>query len=94
MEIYLFTSNTDWKDYGTSQTDILDEIIASVHLFLRMYQHPSGADLQCVLSAIAVTLLRMMRFSWRVGDYLVRKRRARRRASSDPWKDQLLAVAR
>lgn len=51
VEIYLFTSNTDWKDYEHTQADILDEIIASVHLFsLRMYQHPSGADLQCVLS--------------------------------------------
>ena len=47
VEIYLFTSNTDWKDYEHTQADILDEIIASVHLFsLRMYQRPSGADLQ------------------------------------------------
>lgn len=47
VEIYLFTSNTDWKDYEHTQADILDEIIASVHLFsLRLYQRPSGTDLR------------------------------------------------
>lgn len=47
VEIYLFTSNTAWKDYEQTQSDIFDEILASVHLFsLRLFQRPSGSDLR------------------------------------------------
>lgn len=51
VEIYLFTSNVDWRDYELSQADLMDTILASVDLFgLRLFQHPSGIDLRPLLT--------------------------------------------
>ncbi|PPR26793.1 MAG: Miniconductance mechanosensitive channel YbdG [Alphaproteobacteria bacterium MarineAlpha9_Bin4] len=46
LEIYAFTSNTDWLDYEDIQSDIFDHILASTKLFeLSVYQSPSSYDL-------------------------------------------------
>lgn len=45
VEIYMFTSHTDWKEYERQQAEIMDHILASVSRFgLRIYQAPSGFD--------------------------------------------------
>jgi miniconductance mechanosensitive channel len=47
MEIYAFTSDTRWPVYEGIQADIFDHVLAMVGEFgLRVYQKPSGADLQ------------------------------------------------
>jgi miniconductance mechanosensitive channel len=46
IEIYCFTSTTDWDAYEGIQADIFDHILAIVPEFgLRVFQRPSGADL-------------------------------------------------
>lgn len=45
VEVYMFTSHTDWKKYEMQQAEIMDHILASVSRFgLRIYQAPSGYD--------------------------------------------------
>jgi miniconductance mechanosensitive channel len=47
MEIYAFSSDTGWSNYEGIQSDIFDHILAMVPEFgLRVFQSPSGADLQ------------------------------------------------
>ena len=51
LEIYAFTSTTNWTDYENIQSDIFDHILASVELFeLSVYQSPSSQDINKVLS--------------------------------------------
>jgi miniconductance mechanosensitive channel len=46
LEIYCFTSTTDWTDYEDIQSDIFDHLLAIVPEFgLRLYQKPAGSDL-------------------------------------------------
>ena len=46
LEIYAFTSTTNWQDYEDIQSDIFDHILASTKLFqLSVYQSPSSYDL-------------------------------------------------
>ena len=46
IEIYCFTTTTDWIDYEAVQADIFDHLLAIVPEFgLRLYQRPAGADL-------------------------------------------------
>ncbi len=46
LEIYCFTSTTDWGEYEDIQADIFDHLLAIVAEFdLRLYQKPAGADL-------------------------------------------------
>ena len=46
IEIYAFTSTTEWKKYENIQSDIFDHILASTKLFeLSVYQSPSSYDL-------------------------------------------------
>jgi len=46
LEIYCFTSTTNWRDYEDIQADIFDHILSVVPLFdLRLFQTPSGLDL-------------------------------------------------
>jgi miniconductance mechanosensitive channel len=50
LEIYAFTNTTAWGDYEAIQADIFDHLIAILPEFdLRLYQAPSGADLQPLL---------------------------------------------
>ena len=47
IEIYFFTTNTDWTFYEHLQADVFDHLLASVSAFdLAIYQKPSGRDLQ------------------------------------------------
>jgi miniconductance mechanosensitive channel len=47
IEIYCFTNTTNWNEYEGIQADIFDHLLAIVPEFgLRIYQHPSGTDLQ------------------------------------------------
>ncbi len=46
IEIYCFTATTAWNDYEGIQSDIFDHLYAVVGEFgLRLYQHPTGADI-------------------------------------------------
>ncbi len=50
VEIYCFSSTTDWLTYERIQADIFDHLIAVLPEFgLRLYQRPAGSDLQNVL---------------------------------------------
>lgn len=50
IEIYVFSSDKVWANYEGIQADIFDHIIASAQTFdLRVYQYPSGSDVQEVL---------------------------------------------
>lgn len=46
LEIYCFTSTTEWAAYEGIQADIFDQLLAIVPEFgLRLYQKPAGSDL-------------------------------------------------
>jgi miniconductance mechanosensitive channel len=46
IELYCFTTTTDWNAYEAIQGDIFDHLMAIVPEFgLRLYQRPSGADI-------------------------------------------------
>ncbi len=46
LEIYCFTTTTEWADYEDIQSDIIDHLLAIVPEFgLRLYQKPAGSDL-------------------------------------------------
>ena len=52
MEIYVFTNDTVWANYEAIQADIFDHVLACVPEFgLRIYQRPSGHDLELLGSA-------------------------------------------
>ncbi len=54
LELYFFTTNTNWVPYEHIQADIFDHVLAILPQFgLRLFQSPSGDDLQQVLSAKA-----------------------------------------
>ncbi len=54
LELYFFTTNTNWVPYEHIQADIFDHVLAILSQFgLRLFQSPSGDDLQQVLSAKA-----------------------------------------
>ena len=47
LQIYVFSSDKVWANYEAIQADIFDHILAVIPEFgLRVYQQPSGADLQ------------------------------------------------
>ncbi len=47
MEFYVFSNDIIWANYEAIQADIFDHLIAAVPEFdLRLYQNPSGNDLQ------------------------------------------------
>ncbi|SPL72061.1 mechanosensitive ion channel family protein [Acinetobacter stercoris] len=51
LEVYAFTNTTVWKDYEAIQSDIFDHLLAIIPEFgLKIYQSPSGADLQLISS--------------------------------------------
>lgn len=52
LEIYAFCNTTVWNNYEAIQSDIFDHLMAIIPLFgLRLYQAPSGADVQAMLSS-------------------------------------------
>lgn len=47
LELYFFTTITDWKGYEKLQADVFDHLFATVPLFgLKVYQAPSGQDIR------------------------------------------------
>ncbi len=51
LEIYAFTSTTNWHEYENIQSDIFDHILASIELFdLSVYQSPSSQDIKKALT--------------------------------------------
>lgn len=49
LQIYMFTTQTDWKIYEHVQADIFDHIYAMIGTFgLRIYQSPSADDILCL----------------------------------------------
>jgi miniconductance mechanosensitive channel len=53
IEIYTFTSTTDWNAYEDIQSDIFDHIIASTKYFdLDVYQEPSSIDFKSKINDI------------------------------------------
>ena len=53
LEVYGFTNKIDWISFESIQADIFDHILAVVGQFgLRLYQHPSGADLTGLRSSL------------------------------------------
>ena len=54
LEIYCFTSTTDWNAYEGIQGDIFDHLIAILPEFdLRLFQEPTGSDLRGALTKAA-----------------------------------------
>lgn len=52
LEIYVFSRDTRWAYYEAIQADIFDHLLAVVGEFdLRVYQQPSGRDVQLALGA-------------------------------------------
>jgi miniconductance mechanosensitive channel len=52
LEIYTFTSDTAWAAYEGIQSDIFDHLLAILPEFgLRVFQSPSGHDMQALLEA-------------------------------------------
>ena len=53
LEIYCFTNTTAWVAYEGIQSDIFVHLLAILPEFgLRVFQNPSGADLQSLRPAI------------------------------------------
>ncbi len=47
VEIYFFSSRSQWVDYEHVQADLIDYVVASLPRFgLKIYQAPSGADIR------------------------------------------------
>ena len=53
LEIYCFTNTIAWNAYEGIQSDIFDHLLAILPEFgLRVFQHPSGADMRELRPAI------------------------------------------
>ena len=49
LEMYVFSSTTDWQEYEAIQADVLDHVLSMVPEFgLRVFQHPTGSDIRAV----------------------------------------------
>ena len=47
LQLYCFTATTAWAEYEAIQADLFDHLLAILPEFgLRVFQHPSGADLR------------------------------------------------
>lgn len=52
LQLYFFTTITEWKDFEKVQSDIFDHVYAVVRRFgLTMFQTPAGTDLSRAVSA-------------------------------------------
>src|SRR5690554_6533400 len=53
LEVYCFTSTTEWVEYESIQSDIFDHLISILPEFgLRVFQHPSGVDMREMVTEI------------------------------------------
>lgn len=49
LEVYVFSNDTDWGHYESIQADIFDHLLAALSTFeLRVFQHPTGFDMQLI----------------------------------------------
>ena len=56
IEIYVFSRDQEWRNYEDIQADIFDHVLAIAPAFdLRIYQHPSGADVRDLLRGISAS---------------------------------------
>jgi miniconductance mechanosensitive channel len=56
IEIYVFSRDQEWSNYEDIQADIFDHILAIAPAFdLRIYQHPSGADVRDLLRGVSAS---------------------------------------
>lgn len=54
LQIYCFTTTTEWAAYESIQADIFDHLLAILPRFgLRVFQSPSGADIATALSTLS-----------------------------------------
>lgn len=54
LEVYCFTSTTDWVKYEGIQSDIFDHLYAILPAFgLRVFQEPSGGDIKSLIKGAA-----------------------------------------
>ena len=52
IEVYAFTSNTDWARYESIQADIFDHLLAVLpHFGLQVFQHPTGSDFKALVNS-------------------------------------------
>ena len=50
IEVYAFTSDTEWENYEGIQADIFDHLLAVLPEFgLKVFQHPTGSDFKAFL---------------------------------------------
>ena len=50
IEIYVFSNDNEWVNYENIQSDIFDHLIAATNYFdLRIFQNPSGHDLNSLV---------------------------------------------
>ena len=53
IEIYCFTSTTNWGEYEAIQSDIFDHLLAVLPEFeLRVFQEPSGLDMRGLVAGV------------------------------------------
>ncbi len=56
IEIYVFSRDQEWSNYEDIQADIFDHVLAIAPAFdLRIYQHPSGADVRDLLRGVSAS---------------------------------------
>lgn len=56
LELYCFTNTTAWNRYESIQADIFDHLLAILPEFgLRVFQHPSGADMRALARSRATS---------------------------------------
>ncbi|MDX1297417.1 MAG: mechanosensitive ion channel [Pseudomonas sp.] len=56
LELYCFTNTTAWTRYEAIQSDLFDHLLAILPEFgLRVFQHPSGADMRELKPSLAAT---------------------------------------
>ena len=54
LEVYVFSADQVWSSYEAIQADIFDHLIAVIpHFELRVFQNPSGADIERVLGRVS-----------------------------------------
>lgn len=70
LQVYAFTASTAWAVYEGTQSDIFDHLFAIIPRFgLRVYQHPSGMDLQGLRIAPDMFTQQMAQNSADMGEY-------------------------
>lgn len=53
LEIYAFSRTIKWAEYEAIQAEIIDHMVAAMPLFsLRVFQQPTGADLQALAGVV------------------------------------------